>query len=291
MLIKDMKQSSEVGVYTPRPYVKRQYSLIRYASKTIYELMDIYLPDTGEGPFPVVIDIHGGGYFYGSRASVRMEPVLNLIQNGYVVVTVDYTLSPYGKFPLQIHELKAAIRFLRAHAEEYSINPSRIGLWGLSAGAHLAVLTAVSAGVEELDDLSMGNAEYSSEVQAVVDLYGPVDVSIGDAEEGEDPSLTMYATFLGKPLQSAPELVYLSNPCNFIGDKVPPIFIQHGDADTLVSVQHSKMLYETVVRKAKNASCYLEIVPGAEHADPIFRTPENNRKIYAFLDRYLKDSL
>lgn len=287
MLITDMYQSPEVGVYVPRPYVKRQFPLVRYGTKTIFELMDIFLPDTGEGPFPVVVDIHGGGYFYGSRASVRMEPVLELIHRGYVVVTLDYTLSPYGKFPLQVQEIKAAIRYLRAHADEYHIDPERIGLWGLSAGAHLAVLAAVSSGVKELDDPDMGNGEYPDRVQAVVDLYGPVDLAIGEGEGREDPSGTMSATFLGKPLSQVPELLRLSNPCNFIHEQIPPVFIQHGDSDRLVSIRNSCLLYERIVEAAGTDKVYFEILKGADHADPLFRTEENNRKIYEFLDRYL----
>lgn len=289
MLITDMYQSPEVGIYVPRPYVKRQFPLVRYGSKTIFELMDIFLPDAGEGPFPAVIDIHGGGYFYGSRASVRMEPVLELIHRGYVVVTLDYTLSPYGKFPLQVQEIKAAVRYLRAHAELYHINPDRIGLWGLSAGAHLAVLAAVSTGVKELDDPDMGNAEYPDTVQAVVDLYGPVDLAIGDADEHEDPSGTMSAMLFGKPLCQAPELLRLSNPCHFIHDRIPPVFIQHGDSDHLVNVQNSRLLYNRIVQIAGEGRGYFQILKGADHADPLFRTEENNRIIYEFLDRYLTE--
>ena len=179
-----------------------------------------------------------------------MEPVLELIHRGYVVVTLDYTLSPYGKFPLQVQEIKAAVRYLRAHADKYHIDPERIGLWGLSAGAHLAVLAAVSAGVKELDDPAMGNGEYPDTVQAVVDLYGPVDLAIGDGDDEEDPSGTMSATFFGRPLSQAPELLRLSNPCNFVHDRIPPVFIQHGDSDHLVSVRNSRLLYERIVEAA-----------------------------------------
>ncbi len=287
MLITDMYQSPEVGIYVPRSYIKRQFSLVRYASKNIFELMDIFLPDTGDGPFPVVIDIHGGGYFYGSRASIRMEPVLGLIQRGYAVATLDYTLSPYGKFPLQVYEVKAAVRYLRANAAQYHIDPDRIGLWGVSAGAHLAVLAAVSEGVKELEDPDMGNMDYSCAVQAVVDLYGPIDLTIGDVEGNEDPSGTMSALFFGKPLSEVPDMVRRSNPCNYIDSRIPPFFIQHGSQDHLVSVQNSYLLYDKIVQTTGRDRVCFEIIEGADHADPLFRTAENNQKIYEFLDRYL----
>ncbi len=204
------------------------------------------------------------------------------------VVTFDYTLSPYGKFPLQICELKAAVRYLRAYAKTYHIDPDHIAYWGLSAGAHIAALAAVSNGVKELEDLSMGNADFSSDVQAVVDLYGPVDITLDDAVEGEDPSRTMYATWLGKPVKNSEELVYLSNPCNFITEQSPPFFIQHGDADQMVSIKNSRMLYESILEKTGEKHVRFEVIPNADHADPLFRTGENNQKIYSFLDTYLK---
>lgn len=288
MLATDMYQSPEVGIYTPRPYVKRQFTFIRYAEKTVFELMDIYLPEEGDGPFPVVIDLHGGGYFYGTRSSVRMEPVLELIKRGYVVVSIDYTLSPYGKFPLQVHEMKAAIRYLRANAQKYAIDPDRIGVWGLSAGAHLGVLAAVSDDVAELDDPSMGNANYSSNVQAVVDLYGPMDFSDNDIGEDEDPTKTLYGMLFGHPAKEVPELVRISNPCNYIKKGIPPVFIQHGNRDHMVNMQDSILLRDTICQKAGANSVTFEIVDGADHADALFRTPQNNRKIYEFLDKHLK---
>lgn len=288
MLITDMCQSPEVGVYTPRPYVKRQFPLVRYASKTVFELMDIFLPETGEGPFPAVIDLHGGGYFYGARCSVRMEPVLDMIHRGFVVVSLDYTLSPYGKFPLPIQELKAAVRFLRANAQKYCIDPDRIAAWGLSAGAYIGTLAAATADLPLLDDPSMGNGSFSCALQAVVDLYGPVDFTIDDIAGDENPAETMYASFLGSPLSNVPDLVYLSNPCNFITEKMPPIFIQHGDCDHLVNIRHSIELYETICKVTGGKDAFFEIIKGADHADPLFRTDQNNQKIYEFLDRVLK---
>ena len=217
-----------------------------------------------------------------------MEPVLELIKRGYVVVSIDYTLSPYGKFPLQVHEMKAAIRYLRANAQKYAIDPDRIGVWGLSAGAHLGVLAAVSDDVAELDDPSMGNANYSSNVQAVVDLYGPMDFSDNDIGEDEDPTKTLYGMLFGHPAKEVPELVRISNPCNYIKKGIPPVFIQHGNRDHMVNMQDSILLRDTICQKAGANSVTFEIVDGADHADALFRTPQNNRKIYEFLDKHLK---
>ena len=291
MLAKDMYQHPDVGFYTPRPYIKNQYTGIRYAEKTPYELLDIFLPDQGEGPFPLIIDVHGGGFYYGSRSSARMEPVLEMIRRGYVVATFDYTLSPCGKFPLQIQELKAAIRYLKANAAKYKINASRIGLWGLSAGAHIVTLTALSPYTPELDDLSMGNSSYTPDVQAVVELYGPtmLDREVGGPVPGEDQSQTVYGVLFGAAPQAVPDKVALADPCHYVTEAAPPFFMQYGTADMLVGLENGLRLRDRLVSAIGADNVYFEIIEGAEHADDQFRTPENNEKIYRFFDKYLKD--
>ena len=290
MLAKDMYQHPDVGFYTPRPYIKNQYTGIRYAEKTPYELLDLFLPDSGDGPFPLVIDVHGGGFYYGSRSSVRMEPVLNMIKRGYVVATFDYTLSPYGKFPLQIQELKAAIRYLKANASKYKIDSSHIGLWGLSAGAHIVTLTALSPHVPKLDDPSMGNNDFDPDVQAVVELYGPtlLDSEAGGPVPGEDQSLTVYGVLFGADPRKIPEKVALADPCNHITQTAPPFFMQYGTNDSLVALENGLRLRDRLAQVIGSQYVFFEIIPGAEHADDLFRTPENTEKIYRFFDKYLK---
>lgn len=290
MLAKDMYQHPDVGFYTPRPHIKNQFTGIRYAEKTPYELLDIFLPDEGEGPFPLVIDVHGGGFYYGSRSSVRFEPVLEMIRRGYVVATFDYTLSPYGKFPLQIQELKAAIRYLKANAARYRIDASHIGLWGLSAGAHIVTLTALSPHVPELDDPSMAGSGFPPDVQAVVELYGPtlLDREVGGPVPGEDQSQTVYGVLFGAAPENVPEKVALADPCSYVTEAAPPFFMQYGTADTLVELENGLRLRDRLTAAIGAERVSFEVIEGAEHADDLFRTPENNEKIYRFFDKYLK---
>lgn len=286
-----MYQHPDVAFYTPRPYVKRQITGLRYAQKTPYEMIDVFLPEEGNGPFPAVIDVHGGGFYYGSRSSARMEPVLGLIHRGYAVVTFDYTLSPNGKFPLQVQELKAAIRYLRANAKDLHIDAAHIGLWGLSAGAYLAAMAAVSQDAPALDAPEMGNAGFSSAVQAVVELYGPTDLSTeAGSSEGDDPAQSVYGVFFGADPAAIPRTVAASDPCRYVSPKAPPFFMQYGTADKLVSPQNGYRLRDCLLQNIGPQKVFFEMIPGAEHADDLFRTSENTQKIYDFLDQWLKNN-
>lgn len=170
-------ESEETATVLETPDLHRKFLNVRYAECTDDEVMDIYLPEQGEGPFPVIVDIHGGGWYYGAKSSLKIKPVLQGLKRGYAVVSLQYTWSVHGHFPIQIYDIKAAIRYLRANAAAYHINPDKIGLWGLSAGAHLASLAGTGAAVPQLEDLDMGNPRESSAVQCVVALYPIIDIT------------------------------------------------------------------------------------------------------------------
>lgn len=277
------RQDPEVAFFCDRPELKRKYIGIEYAHRTPYEKMDLYLPDEEEGPYPVIIDVHGGGWFYGSRSSKRMDPVLLGLKRGYAVASVDYTLSKYEKFPLQISELKAAIRFLRQNAEEYGLDKKRVAMWGLSAGAHLSMLTAFTADTCYLDDGNLSDQSVSCNIQALIALYGPTDFMITEPCTQD----SMEAIFLGGIPQVETERSAMANPCNYVRKSAPPCFLQYGDTDEIVVLKHGEAIRDAL-RAVREDTDYFEVIHGARHADPLFRTPENNKKIYEFLDAHLK---
>ena len=172
-----LTESKETSVVLETPELHRKFLNVTYAYCTDDEVMDIYLPEEGDGPFPVIVDIHGGGWYYGVKSSLKLKPVLTGLKRGYAVVSLQYTWSVHGRFPIQIYDIKAAIRFLRANSKKYFLNPDKIGLWGLSAGAHLACLAGTAAEIPQLEDLRMGNPQESSRVQCVVALYPIIDIS------------------------------------------------------------------------------------------------------------------
>ncbi len=214
--------------------------------------LDLYLPAgaPGQGALPVIVWIHGGGWVSGHK---DQTPAVRMIEQGYAVASIEYRFLTEAVFPAQIHDAKAAVRWLRAHADQYNLDPDRIGAWGASAGGHLAAMLGTSAGVEELEGPG-DNLEYSSRVQAVVDFYGPIDVlqmypALGSLRE------TMLRVF--------PELSAAS-PLNYVSPDDAPFLIVHGNRDELVPVSQSELLAESLEKAGVEVR--LEIVEGAGHS-------------------------
>ena len=282
-------ESEETATVLETPDLHRKFLNVRYAECTDDEVMDIYLPEQGEGPFPVIVDIHGGGWYYGAKSSLKIKPVLQGLKRGYAVVSLQYTWSVHGHFPIQIYDIKAAIRYLRANAAAYHINPDKIGLWGLSAGAHLASLAGTGAAVPQLEDLDMGNPRESSAVQCVVALYPIIDITKLERQHrqyGMNPNEA--CTNDGMAPCKVPYLFALANPENYITKDCPPFFIQHGLADTVVPFQQSILFADKLEKIIGQDKVTLELFSQVDHAEAFFRTPENTEKIFTFLDKYLR---
>ncbi|HHX75258.1 MAG TPA: alpha/beta hydrolase [Firmicutes bacterium] len=290
----------QLGVFAAVPDVQvdrfsRKWLDLPYTDKTDGQTLDIYLPEAGSGPWPVILYIHGGGWFMGNKRSITMEPLFYVLQRGYALVSVDYTLSDKAEFPVQVYEVKAAVRWLRRHAQQYHLLPDRIALWGDSAGGHLAALAATSEAAGQLNDTSLGSPGYSATVRAVVDWYGPCDFLAMRRQlqamgvTPPQPGLcTLEELFLGAALADAPELARAANPETYLTADAPPFFIQHGRKDIVVPCEQSVALAEKLGKAAGRNKVFLEILAEAGHADPCFFTRENLEKNLAFLDRFLR---
>jgi acetyl esterase/lipase len=289
--------------YEPPPantdHVKRKFLDIPYASLSPAQKLDTYLPDEGEGPFPVTVWIHGGAFMGGDKADVQVLPSLEGLKRGYAVVAINYRLSGEARFPALVHDAKAAIRWVRANAQIYHFDRSRIAAWGGSAGAYIALMLGTSAGVDRLEDLSMGNPGQPSTVQAVVSWYGPSDFLKMDEqleESGLRPLPGMEhngasspeSLLLGHKITEIPEQVRAANPLTYIQPKAPPFLLQHGTRDATVSVQQSVVMAAGLKAVLGNRMVTLQLIEGAEHADPRFETPENVDRVLDFLDKHLK---
>jgi hypothetical protein len=160
---------------------RRKWLDLPYADISASQKLDIYLPETGSGPFPVIVALHGGSFAAGDKRDFQIVPMLAALGRGYAVAAVNYRLIGEARFPAQINDVKAAIRWLRANAAHYALHPDKIALWGDTAGGNLAALAGVTSGSDKLEDKQLGNAQQSSEVTAVVDWYGPIDfLTMGD---------------------------------------------------------------------------------------------------------------
>lgn len=148
----------------PTEAISRKWPDVAYAQVSAAQKLDIYLPEDGDGPFPVIVAIHGGAFRMGDKADGQHTPMLEGLERGYAVVSINYRMSGEAIFPAAVYDVKAAIRWIRANAASYHFNAEKIAVWGGSAGGHLAAMAGVSGGVAELEDLSLGAAEFSSRV-------------------------------------------------------------------------------------------------------------------------------
>ena len=166
-----LKRMMLPNVYDPSK-LKRKFLDIQYGTLP-EQILDVYLPDEGEGPFPLIIYVHGGGWSMGNRREGALDCIIGALKCGYAILTLDYRLVPKVVFPEFLYDVKTAVRWARAHAVQYGFDPARFGMVGDSAGGHLTLMMGFTANHPELEGEQYGWAGYSSEVQAIIDMYGP----------------------------------------------------------------------------------------------------------------------
>lgn len=240
-----------------RLHSKLDVTFARYGERTLE--MDIYRPKDNWGSLPAIVCIHGGGWNKGSKIHFR-NVAQALAARGFVTASIDYRLSGEAPFPAHIHDCKAAVRFLRANAKEYGIDPDRIGAIGHSAGGHLAALLATSAGVQELEGRG-GNAEFSSAIQAVIPMGGQTDfLSERNREISRDREI--WQQFLGGSQEEKPETYRLASPLVHVDKTDPPCWIITGEKDdpSTRADQFRQRLKELGIKSEST------VVEGAPHA-------------------------
>jgi acetyl esterase/lipase len=267
--------------------------------------LDLYLPPAGGGAKPMVIWVHGGGWFTGDpRAGSQPGGpykdwpgvLAALSARGYVVAGVSYRLTGEARFPAQIEDVKAAVRWLKRNAGVYGGDSSRVVAWGASAGGHLAALLGTSCGVAELEG-PVRPGDPSSCVQAVVDWYGPIDFTQLDAldfshSNAHAPADSPESRYLGCPLpRCPPERLRQANAITYVDAKDPPFLIMHGDADVSVAPKESQLLLDALKKAGVKAE--LIYVPGVKHSF-VGATPEQGKmildRVFAFIDETVGSS-
>jgi acetyl esterase/lipase len=272
--------SSPVEPPVPTPQPAADHLDLAYTTVPRRLALDLYTP-AGTPPFPVVVWIHGGSWVSGVRTIFPGHPALRLRDRGYAVATIDYRLVPEGFFPAQVHDCRAALRWLRGNADRYGLDRVRIAAWGASAGGHLAALVGTSGGIAALEDPAQGHPGESSRVQAVVDWFGPTDYRLADADQQLTATL-----LLGCPIYVCPDKAALASPVSHVDGSDPPFLIQHGTADRVVPIEHSERLHAELLAAAVRST--LTRLDGAGHATIEFLTSENLARIDAFLDAELR---
>lgn len=238
--------------------------------------LDLYLPAARQAPRPVIVWIHGGGWQSGDKFPVNSAVLTTMLNSGFAVASVNYRLSGDAIHPAQIHDCKGAIRWLRAHAAEYGLDPARFGSWGSSAGGHLSALVGVTCGSAVHEGGIGGNLEQSSCVQATADYFGPTHLCLmgGAHNDCQSPESRLIGACLGEvcanlgnPAYAAPAArVFQAGVVFHVTPDDPPFHIAHGTADGTVPPAQSQLLHDTLV--AAGVTSTLRLVPGAGHGLP-----------------------
>ena len=214
-----------------------------------------------------------------------------LATHGFAAAVIDYRLSSEALFPAQIYDCKAAVRWLRANAAKHGLDAAHIGAWGESSGGHLASLLGVAGNVAALEG-DAGNTNESSQVQAVVDFFGPTDflqmeahILPGSWLHHDSPD-SPESRLIGGPIQENRDKAEQANPIKYATRDAPPFFIAHGEQDLLVPCNQSELLFEALKKAGDNVTFYK--IAGAGHGDPAFDSVMMRAAVLAFLDKYLK---
>lgn len=260
---------------------------IRYATVDRHELLlDLYVPASSNARPELVVWIHGGAWRRGSKSSM---PLKWLLDKGFAIASVDYRLSPVARFPAQVHDCKAAIRFLRGNADKYGFNAERVGIAGSSAGGHLVALVGTTNGHPELEGSVGEHGRQSSDVQAIIDYYGPTNfltILKQSTPHGLGVRIPALQLLLGNQPENVPELARLASPVFHVDDKDPPLLLIHGDQDPQVPINQSHELHAQYKDKALKVQ--FEVVHGGVHGGEPFFDERRRGLAEKFLSQYLR---
>lgn len=265
--------------------VKRSFLDLRYGPED-ENMLDIYLPDDGPGPFPAVVYIHGGGWMEGTRRFNALESIYGLLRRGRAIVSIDYRLKAAGAFPENLRDVKAALCFIEREGARYMLDSERVTLCGDSAGGHLSMLAALTQ-----DRPEYGVAGRECRVRAVVSLFGPSDLTeeyAAGAPDDGDPMRLMGLPGRAELAEtvfrtSDPGLLRLMSPIYYVTQSCPPMLFLHGTADVIVPCAHSIKMAARINELCPSGRAELRLFEGRVHSDIRFMCDETAEMTEAFL--------
>lgn len=266
-------QQRQVGGFHSIQYTK--------VGKSLEQTLDLFIPLAAKPPYPVVIWIHGGSWMYGDKTDNCLPCAM--FNSKYAVASLNYRLDQEAQFPSQIYDVKAAVRYLRAHAKLYKLDPDKFAVWGSSAGGHLAALLGTSGDVKEMEG-NEGFKNTSSKVQAVVDWCGPTDFNTAQAQapsncqiKFEGPTSPVYVLMRGRMDKKS---LAAASPVTYVSKDDPPFLIMHGDKDDAIPPLQSEELHKAL--QAAGVPSQFQLLPGYGHG---FSAPEHLKAVEDFLEQ------
>ncbi|MDR2355880.1 MAG: alpha/beta hydrolase [Clostridiales Family XIII bacterium] len=263
--------------------------------------LDLYLPENGNGPFPTIVCIHGGAFIGGMKRDDQVAGFVDCVSEGFAVASVEQRLclpradggyEAEGLFPNPLFDFKAAIRFLRANAAVYGLDPARFVTAGDSAGGYHAIMAAATADLPAMYDDSLGFADVDGTVQAVVDWFGCGDFVVQSAFNEtfgatpitmpngfEIPRIDFGSVFLGADCRTHSNLAYFASPETWIAKNMPPVLLQHGDADVIAAPECARRIAEKIKARCGTDRVALDMFAGYAHGDARFYGQENLKRV------------
>lgn len=278
-------------------WVKRKFLDVPYDTKSPRQSFDLYLPDEGDGPFPLLIHIHGGAFAFGDKRDDHMDAYLVGVKRGYAVASIEYRVSSEATFPAAVLDCREAVRYIKSHAEEYKVDVNKIIVIGGSAGGNLAAMLGMNVANGQFPG-EEGRTEYSCQptVKIAIDQFGPVRfetmtaqaIANGVSEVHPNPAMMPESAYLGHPINNAPaDLLKAAYPGTYASDAMAPMLVQHGTADHLVPWAQSEEFVADL--KARGYGDRVEYIPleGADHEDKRFFREENMNLVFKFIEKHL----
>ncbi|NLD18967.1 MAG: alpha/beta hydrolase [Clostridiales bacterium] len=274
----------------------RKWLDIPYANISESEKLDIFLPNEYKQQYPAIMLIHGGGFRFGDKQGIELKLTLKpALEQGFAVVSINYRLSPEAKFPAAPQDVNAAIRFIRANAYSYNIDPYRIALWGTSSGGNLASLAGTTGEYTNFVNYNLNNCRVPWFVSCVVDFYGPINFLTMDSQfvingldgQNHNAADSFESLYMGAPIQTIPLTVQKSNPEVYITPNTCPFLIEHGTLDKNIPYQQSVIFAQKLNKKISDSKINLRLIDGAGHGGSLFETKDNLDLVFNFLKTYV----
>ena len=280
--------------------ISRKALDVAYALESPNQRLDVFLPGEGDGPFPALIYTHGGGFAFGDKRDDHLEPPLRALDRGMAVVAVEYRLSGEVIFPAAVLDVRQAVRFVKAHAAEYGIDPSRLIAIGGSAGGNLAAMLGMNVSNGAFPGESAAACGgVQPDVLAAVDQFGPMDfkamdaqarangVSIPDHDLPDSPESRYLGICVAK---ASAALCDQANPLTYAGERMARLLVQHGTADRLVPYQQSEAFVSGLRERGLGDRVEFTALAGADHDDQRFASEENLGIVLDFICRAIQDA-